>query len=69
MEIARIQSMARRELADRGVRKVESGFDPGIVPVEDLQSGDEGIDDVDSDSNKLQDEKEPLDPPSPAEND
>ena len=55
--------MSSKALADHGVRKVESRVDPGIVPVDDAQSGDEGIDDVRSDSNKLQDEKEPLDPP------
>jgi hypothetical protein len=64
MGIAGRQSMDRKALADRDVRKVESGFDRGIVPVEDQQFGDEGIDDVRSESNKLQDEKEPLDPPA-----
>jgi hypothetical protein len=60
--------MARKAPADRGVRKVESGVDPRIIPVEDERSGDEGIDDVVSENATLQDEKEPLDPPKhPAE--
>jgi hypothetical protein len=41
--------MIRKALADRGVRTVESGVDPRIVPIEDQQFGDEGIDDVRSD--------------------
>jgi hypothetical protein len=53
--------MNRMALGDRGVRTVESEVDPGILPVEDKQFGDEGIDEVRSDS--LQDQKEPLDPP------
>jgi hypothetical protein len=53
--------MARKALADRGVRTVESGVDPRLIPVEDQQFGDEGIDDVRSDS--MQEQKEPLDPP------
>ncbi|HEX7793213.1 MAG TPA: hypothetical protein VF456_02625 [Vicinamibacterales bacterium] len=53
--------MIRKALADRGVRTVESGVDPRIVPIEDRQFGDEGIDDVRSDS--MQEHKQPLDPP------
>lgn len=53
--------MTRKALADRGVRTVESGVDPRIIPVEDQQFGDEGIDDVRSDA--MQEQKEPLDPP------
>ena len=53
--------MSRKASGDRGVRTVESGVDPGVLPAEDTQSGDEGIDEVRSDS--LQDQKEPLDPP------
>jgi hypothetical protein len=58
--------MIRKALADRGVRTVESGVDPHIIPVEDRQFGDEGIDDGRFDGNRLQDEKEPLDPPTQA---
>ena len=53
--------MSRKASGDRGVRAVESSVDPGSLPAEDTQSGDEGIDEVGSDS--LQDQKEPLDPP------
>ena len=53
--------MSRKVSRDRGVRTVESEVDPGILPVEDTQFGDEGIDEVRSDT--LQDQKEPLDPP------
>ena len=53
--------MIRKALADRGVRTVESGVDPRIVPIEDRQFGDEGIDDVRSDG--VQEQKQPLDPP------
>jgi hypothetical protein len=53
--------MIRKALADRGVRTVESGVDPSLVPIEDRQFGDEGIDDVRSDS--TQEQKQPLDPP------
>jgi hypothetical protein len=61
MGIAGPQSMIRKALADRGVRTVESGVDPSIVPIEDAQFGDEGIDDVRSDN--MQEQKQPLDPP------
>jgi hypothetical protein len=57
--------MIRKAVADRGVRTVESGVDPSIVPIEDRQFGDEGIDDVRSDS--MQEQKQPLDPPQPSE--
>ena len=53
--------MIRKALADRGVRTVESGVDPSLVPIEDRQFGDEGIDDDRSDS--MQEQKQPLDPP------
>jgi hypothetical protein len=53
--------MIRKALADRGVRTVESGVDPSIIPIEDRQFGDEGIDDVRPDS--MQEQKQPLDPP------
>jgi len=53
--------MFRKAIADQGVRTVESGVDPSIVPVEDQAAGDEGIDVVRFDS--VQDQKEPLDPP------
>jgi len=56
--------MIRKAIADQGVRTVESGVDPSIVPIEDRQAGDEGIDVVRFDS--VQDQKEPLDPPQPS---
>jgi hypothetical protein len=53
--------MIRKAIAEQGVRTAESGVDPSIVPVDDQQAGDEGVDVVRFDS--LQDQEEPLDPP------
>ena len=57
--------MSRKAYPERGIGKVESGIDPDVVPVEDEQSGDEGIDDVRAE--EIQNQKEPLDPPQDTE--
>ena len=57
--------MSREPYPERGNGKVESGIDPDVVPVEDEQSGDEGIDDVRADD--IQNQKAPLDPPQDTE--